>query len=159
MSDPLATYLHDHLAGSNFAIQLLESLRDEDRGEELSGLAVALLAEVKEDREALQRIIGGVGKTHLDLKDATGWLAEKASRWKLQRDSGGFGTLEALETLTLGILAKLALWRVLPVIAKVDTRICETDFDKLTARAQEQYARVEQYRMQFARTAFKAVSK
>jgi len=159
MSDPLATYLHDHLAGSNFAIQLLESLRDEDRGEELSGLAVALLAEVKEDREALQRIIGGVGKTHLDLKDATGWLAEKASRLKLQRDSGGIGTFEALETLTLGILAKLALWRVLPVIAKVDTRICETDFDKLTARAQEQYARVEQYRMQFPRTAFKAVSK
>ena len=26
MSDPLATYLHDHLAGSHFAVKLLDSL-------------------------------------------------------------------------------------------------------------------------------------
>jgi hypothetical protein len=35
MSDPLATYLHDHLAGSNFAIELLDSLRDQYSGEPL----------------------------------------------------------------------------------------------------------------------------
>jgi Rad3-related DNA helicase len=27
MGDPLATYLHDHLAGANFAVELLENLR------------------------------------------------------------------------------------------------------------------------------------
>jgi hypothetical protein len=29
MDDPLAVYVHDHLAGSNFAVELLEKLASE----------------------------------------------------------------------------------------------------------------------------------
>jgi hypothetical protein len=32
MDDPLAVYLHDHLAGSSFAVELLEKLASEFAG-------------------------------------------------------------------------------------------------------------------------------
>jgi hypothetical protein len=160
MSDPLATYLHDHLAGSTCAVELLESLRDQHSKTELGGFAAAVLADVKEDQEVLQTIVDRVGKSGVDLKQAAAWLAEKASELKLRHgDPGGLGTLQALETLTLGIAGKLGLWRVLAVVTETDDRARGADFDKLIARAQEQHSRVEQRRMETARSAFKAIPK
>ena len=160
MSDPLATYLHDHLAGSTFAIELLESLRDRHSKTDLGGFAAAVLADVKEDQQVLQTIVDRVGKSGADLKQATAWLAEKASELKLRRDDpGGLGTLQALETLTLGITGKLGLWRVLAVVAETDDRVHGADFDKLIAHAQKQHSRVEQRRIERAHSAFKAIPK
>ena len=111
MSDALRIYLHDHLAGSHFAIELLESLHDKYKDEALGTFALTISAEVKRDQNTLQSIVEKVGPAHLDLTEAAGWLAEKASRLKLRRDdpSGGIGTFEALETLALGIRGKLEL--------------------------------------------------
>lgn len=157
MSDALATYLHDHLAGSRFAIQLLQSLREQYGDKPLGEFARALETEVTEDQETLRQIIDNVGSVHLDLKEAAGWFAEKAAQLKLGEDraSGGIGTFEALETLSLGIRGKLALWQVLPVARKVDLRIPNLDFEKLAASAEDQGARVERQRLQLALTAFR----
>jgi hypothetical protein len=124
MSDPLATYLHDHLSGAAVAINLLAALRDEHAGEPLGQFAEGLLAEVEADRAVLQGLAERVG--------------------------------EALETLALGILGKLALWRALAVVAATDARLRGLDFDSLAARAQAQHARVEERRIEAALTAFKA---
>lgn len=160
MSEALATYLHDHLAGSTFGIDLIKSLRDQYSGEPLGNFAEDLLAEIEEDREILKSIIDEVGKGSLDLKEAAAWMAEKVSRFKLQRDHpGGLGTFEALETLGLGILGKLSLWRALRVIGEIDPRVQGHDFEQLAARAQAQHARVEEFRLQVARTAFEGGSK
>jgi hypothetical protein len=160
MSAPLAIYLHDHLAGSTFGIELLESLRDGHRDTDLGVFAATVLADIKEDQQVLQTIIDRVGKSGVDLKQATACLTEKASELKLRRnDPGGLGTLEALETLTLGIAGKLGLWRVLAVVATTDVRLRGNDFDKLIARAQEQHARVEEHRMAAARSVFEAIPK
>jgi hypothetical protein len=160
MSEPLATYLHDHLAGSTFAIELLGSLRDQHGHTDLGAFAAAVLADVQEDQQVLQKIVDRVGKSSVDLKQAAAWLAEKGSQLKLRRDDpDGLGTLEALETLTLGIAGKLGLWRVLAVVAETDDRLRGNDFDKLMTRAREQHSRVEERRMQTARRAFTAVSK
>lgn len=156
MNDPLNTYLHDHLAGSHFAIQLLDSLQEQYRDEELGNFAAALQVEIKEDRETLQRIADEVGQGPVDLTEVTGWLAEKASQIKLERDNsgGGLGTFEALETLTLGIRGKLALWKALQVIGEVDVRVPDLDFQGLAARAEDQFARVEVQRLLLARVTF-----
>jgi hypothetical protein len=61
-----------------------------------------------------------------------------------------------LETLALGILGKLALWQALEVVAAVDSRFSRVDFDDLVARAQVQYGRVEERRLEAARTVFRA---
>jgi len=88
--------------------------------------------------------------------EAVGWVMEKASRFKLQRDESGegIGTFEALETLTLGIQGKAALWSVLAVIREVDSRVPAYEFDKLIARAQDQFQRVEVQRLSPACTTF-----
>jgi len=156
MSDALATYLHDHLAGSHFAIKLLSSLSDQYQDEELGAFARSLSVDVAQDQDTLQKLIDNVGKANLDLMEAVGWLMEKASRLKLQRDESGegIGTFEALETLTLGIQGKAALWSVLAVIREVDTQVPAYEFDKLIARAQDQFQRVEIQRLSLARTTF-----
>ncbi len=152
MSAPLATYLHDHLAGSHFAIKLLDSLHEQYLGEDLGDFAAAIRAEVKKDQQTLQTIIDQVGTTHLDLTEAAGWLVEKTTQFKLQRDDsrGGLGTFEALETLTLGIRGKRALWKVLPKIREVDQRIPDLDFEHLRVRADDQFSLVEDQRLKLA---------
>ena len=53
MSDSLAIYLHDHLAGSNFAVELLESLRDRYRDREPGSFADSLFRDVRQDQQVL----------------------------------------------------------------------------------------------------------
>ena len=152
MRDPLATYLHDHLAGAVGAISLLEALRDRHEGEPLGPFAAGLLVEVEADRAVLQSLAERVGVGSSGLKEATAWLGEKMSRWKLRRRaSGGLGTLEALEALALGILGKLALWRALAVVTEAEARWHGGDFDQLAARVQAQHAQVEERRLDAAR--------
>jgi hypothetical protein len=154
MSDPLATYVHDHLAGAVLAINLLETLRDRHAGEPLGPFAEGLLVEVEADRAVLQGLAERVGVGSSRLKEAATWLGEQVSRVKLRRRAaGGLGTFEALEALGLGLLGKLALWRALAVMAAVDGRLGGMDFDHLAARAHAQHAWVEARRLEAARTA------
>jgi hypothetical protein len=104
MSDALATYLHDHLTGSHFAVKLLESLSEQYPGEGVSKFAVELNTEIKEDQQTLQTIVDRVGPSKLDITEAVGWVAEKASRLKLGRDLDGVGLehLKRSKRLPLG---------------------------------------------------------
>ena len=157
MRDPLAIYLHDHLAGSRFAVELLKSLEQQYHGQPLGDFARVLEKDVTTDQEILQKIIDSVGRVHLDLKEAAGWFSEKAAQLKLGEDraSGGIGTFEALEALVLGIRGKLALWQVLPIVREIDARMPDLDFRNLAESAQEQGSRVEEQRLRLAAFAFR----
>ena len=61
MSDPLSTYLHDHLGGAKAAIDLLEAMRDGHKDQPLRDFAAYLLVEVQADRDTLQRLAEKVG--------------------------------------------------------------------------------------------------
>ena len=89
MSDPLSTYLHDHLAAAQFAVELLKSLHEQHAGEPLGAFAATLLREVEEDRQTLQRIVDQAGTEASLLKEATAWVGEKVSRFKLRHGSAG----------------------------------------------------------------------
>jgi hypothetical protein len=149
MSDALRTYLHDHLAGSHFATKLLNALREQYKEDALGKFADIMLGEVAQDQKILEDIIHQVGTARLDLSETVGWLAERASQFKLHRDDSGagLGTFEALEVLTLGIRGKLALWRALPAIRRLDTRIPAYDFGQLALRAEDQFTRTEEQRL------------
>jgi hypothetical protein len=154
LSDRLSVYLHDHLAGSNLAIELLETLEREYQGYETGAIASALLLEVRQDRVTLQRIVENVGSSSLDLKEAVAWLSEKALRAKLRHnDPTGIGTFEAFEALLLGVSGKLALWQALSRISLIDARVAGYDYGELATRAKEQIARIEDYRLRLASTA------
>lgn len=156
MSNPLATYLQDHLAGAVQAIGLVEAIRDEYVGDPLGEFAAVLLVEIEADREVLRTLANRTGAGSSGLKEMTAWVAEKLSRIKLGRGAeNGLGTFEALEFLELGIHGKWALWRALAAI-EVDPHLHGTDFDRLTARAESQRAQVEEHRLEFARKALRS---
>jgi hypothetical protein len=157
MDDRLSIYLHDHLAGANFAVELLKNLEQHHCDDETGALVREILAEVVNDRQVLEDIIKTVGKSSFDAKDAMAWLGEKVSRIKLGHgDRDALPTFEALETLSLGIQGKVALWRVLQVVAETDERLAGWDFTALSSKAQDQFNRVEKYKLSVARVTFQS---
>jgi hypothetical protein len=82
-------------------------------------------------------------------------LGEKASRMKLgYGQPDGLATVEALETLDLGIMGKLSLWHTLGVAAAFDSRLAGLDFRALAVRAQHQFNRVEKFKLSIAKSTF-----
>jgi hypothetical protein len=154
MSDPLATYLRDHLGGAKAAIDLLAAMRDQQKDKALGDFAAHLLAEVEADRDTLQRLAEKVGGGSNLIKELTGWLGEKATRLKVGPDPANpFATFEALEFLALGVRGKLGLWQALDVAAADDPRLSGFDFKQLATRAESQYQKAEAQRMQTAEIA------
>jgi cellobiose-specific phosphotransferase system component IIA len=149
MDDPLAVYLHDHLAGSSFAVELLEKLASEFAGAPSGEMARELVEQVQIDRKTLEQLIAKVGKASADLYDALGWMAERISRIKLKHDDPvGIGAFEAFETISLGILGKRALWEALRVRQNDDPRVAELDYDALISRAEQQFQKANRYRLE-----------
>lgn len=153
MSQPLVTYLNDHLAGSAAALELLEHLADRHAGTDLGHFFRDLHREVDGDRHVLQNLLASVGGRESGLKHVAAWVTEKAARAKLAITGTARPELElfeALETLSLGVLGKRALWRALAVLANRTDRLAGHDFDALASRAEDQYARLESHRISVA---------
>jgi hypothetical protein len=159
MSDPLGTYLHDHLAGAAYAMDLVEFMRDQHKGNALGEFAAALLVEIKTDRDVLRQLAERVGAGASTLKEVTAWLGEKGSRLKLRHGArDGLGIFEALEFLELGIHGKFELWRALGAVAGADTRLQGIDFEQLAARAEKQRVMVDNWRLEVAHSVFGATA-
>jgi len=155
----LTTYLNDHLAGSVAAIELLDHLREASSGTERGTLFTALQSEIEEDQKVLKELLRGLGEQPSRVRQAAAWLTEKVGEAKLKLDDPGSGELrllEALETLELGILGKLALWRALGVAAERVPQIRRLDLAGLERRARDQQVRVETERLKVARAALGA---
>jgi hypothetical protein len=152
MADSLATYLHDHHSGARFAIELLESLRDQHSGQPIGEFARDLLPKVEADRATLQNVIDRIDDGASRLRNAAAWVSEKATEIKFGR--GSLGAFEALEALALGVLGKVKLWEALNRISLYDDRLRAFDFPGLASRARMQHNEVEQLRLQAAEETF-----
>jgi hypothetical protein len=159
-NDPLATYLHDHLAGSTAALQLIDTLAEHERGHPLEAKLGSLRAQIEADQHTLRQIVARVDSSRHRLEQAAAWVSEKVSQAKLtlaDRASHALATLEGLEALGLGILGKRALWIALGELAPRDPRLAGFDFEALEASAGAQHDLVEQERLQAAGLAFAGV--
>ena len=69
--------------------------------------------EIEEDQTVVRDLLRRLDASENPVKQAAAWLAEKAGRGKIDASdtSDPLGRLEALETLKLGILGKLAVAR------------------------------------------------
>ena len=88
-------------------------------------------------------------------KNAAAWLMERLSRLKPNGRGHGDNSLQRLhelETLSLGIAGKQALWEALRA-APQSAAIAELDLDELHERARSQRERVEMERIALARVA------
>jgi len=151
ISDALQTYLADHLAGAVHAIELLKNLQDKYKNETLGHFAASLLSAIEADKKVLEDLAKQVGGGPSTVKDAISWAGERFSRLKLRHDDEeSLGTFQALETLSLGIRGKLALWRALAVVAACEERLRGPDYEALSRRAQDQYEEVDRKRMELA---------
>jgi hypothetical protein len=153
-SEDLHTYLHDHIAGAQHAVQLFEALKEAHAGTPIGEFADALLGEVSEDLAALKGIAGNAGADRYQFKELAGWLADKLSRLKLAPLTRSFHTFEALEFLSLGILGKRALWRTLSSVASEHPELQGVNYAALIERADSQYAATEEMRLRVATQAF-----
>ena len=147
----LRTYLHDHLAGADLAVELLENL-SRNRQDDITGvLAASILIEVEEDRNTLNHFADDVESGSSITKELAAWVGEKAVRMKLDPKSGDpFSSFQALEFLALGVLGKLHLWRTLQVATLGAATRVDLDLSRLIARAEDQYDRLEKRRLQLA---------
>jgi hypothetical protein len=152
-AEALRTYLNDHLAGSVAAIELLDHLAGLYKASEREQFFLSIRQEVEEDQTLLRQLLRDVGGKESRVRRAAAWLTEKLGEVKLQLDdpeSGDLRGFEALETLSLGIQGKMALWRALQVAADRLPQVRRLDFADLQRRAQAQYDRVDGLRLQLA---------
>jgi hypothetical protein len=155
MSDPLVTYVNDHLGGAQVAVQLLEATRNQQDDQEFRQFASVLLPEIQADDLVLRRIAEKIASSPNTIKQLGGWLLEKAARLKLgHTGSASFELFESLELLALGIQGKASLWKALQVASGWDDRLHEYDFENLIRRALDQYGVVENRRLKLAEAVF-----
>jgi hypothetical protein len=155
MTDTLATYLHDHLAGAEHALETLRNLSERHANEPLGRFAAELHGGIDADRNVLGGLAERIGAGSSQVKEMGAWVSEKITRMRLNDSANGFGTFEALEFLELGIRGKRLLWVVLSEAATNDERLQGLDYGKLVERAETQEAQVEKRRLQIGRTALR----
>ncbi|WP_214369562.1 hypothetical protein [Pseudonocardia sp. H11422] len=155
-TDLLSTYLNDHLGGANVGLELARRLQAEAAGPDAEVFG-SLADEIEEDRDTLRQLIEKLGGGQHPVKQAVGWVAEKAHRLAVHEKLTGGAELTWLlecETLSLGVEGKLALWLALLEVVPVYPELGEVDLAGLADRARDQRSRLEVARRNAARRAF-----
>jgi hypothetical protein len=151
--DRLSIYLNDHLMGSTTGVRIARDLASRDATPVFDELA----QEIAEDRQTLLELMDRFGVREDHVKVVLGWVAERATQLKFRGELRGYtplSLLEEVETLSLGVEGKLAMWEALRRTQAGDPRLGPIDFDALIERASSQRARLEQQRMSAAEAAF-----
>lgn len=153
MTDPLAIYLDDHMAAATGGLRLAVRARDahRDRSSEIHQMLVEVAAEIREDREELRRIANRVGASPSRVKQVAATAAELSGRLKsngsvLRRSP--LSSLVELEGLAIAVQGKRCGWTALNELS--DERLADVDFERLIARAESQYERIETCRRRVA---------
>ena len=150
------TYLNDHLAGAMFGRDLADQIRDRADGTPLGEAMRSLAQAIDEDRQSLIDLMGRLGTSKNPVKQATTWLAEKASRAKFGGLAGGeteLGLFMSLEALSIGVEGKRCLWSALREVVAEHPELDPAELDRLAERAQSQRQVLERERIDAARRA------
>ena len=151
----LSTYLTDHLAGATAGVALARRAAKHNDGTPAGRRLEQVAHEIEDDRDTLAAFMSELGIRASWLKNATAWIMERCSRLKPNGRMHGDTSLlrmHELETLSLGIAGKQALWEALRV-APESAAIANLDLDDLHERARSQRERVEIERIAVARVA------
>lgn len=152
----LRIYLNDHLAGAVAGEELAKRCLKNNQGTDLGVFLARLVGEIREDRDALARVMAGVGARRDPVKGPAAWVAEKVGRAKLNGRVRGYSPLSRvleLEGLALGVEGKLRAWRTLQ---SASVRVpADIDLDRLVARAEEELEELEAHRRAAAASALR----
>lgn len=150
------TYLNDHLAGAMLGSELAEQIRVQNQDSALGERMGPIAAEIETDRQTLIGVMDRMGTSKNPIKQATTWIAEKASRPKFSGLTSGepeLGAFMALESLALGVQGKRCLWMALKEVAGDYPQLASIDLEDLIARAEAQHSTLEEERVSAAKRA------
>lgn len=151
----LSTYLDDHLTGATVGVELARRCVSSHEDTSAEASLQTLADEIADDRQTLIRVQQSLGFEPSTIKRAAGWIGEMITRFKLSERITGNANLTRLlelETLSLGIAGKRALWQSLR--SSLGANLQDVSFEDLIKRAERQRARVERYRLDAARATF-----
>lgn len=158
MNDPLATYLNDHLSGALAAIDLADKAAAQNQGNRFGVFLSELHKEIDDDRVTLESIMERLGVEKGGAKAMAGRVAEKVSRLRLHEKITGDPDLSRvleLETLIMGVNAKLRLWHSLQASIGSDARLAGVDLGALVRRAHDQLAGLDDHHRESAALALR----
>jgi hypothetical protein len=145
----LAIYLNDHFAGSTAGAELARRMARTHRTSRHGGRLQRLAADVAQDRDSLQILMGDLGIPVRRYKVLAGWAAEKLGRVKPNGrvvHRSGLSTVLELEALRLGVEGKKLLWQSLAAVADQDPRLDADRLRELRERAMSQIDVLESLR-------------
>jgi hypothetical protein len=143
-------YLNDHLGGAMLGSDLAEQIQAQSHGTSLGELMESLAPQIEQDRQTLIALMQQLDSSKNPVKQATAWIAEKASRAKFSGMTSGepeLGTFVALETLALGARGKACMWTALKQVADQHPPIASMNLDELIDRAHTQEDALERERL------------
>ena len=155
--DHIATYLKDHLAGSEAALEILDHLERTHGTGIVGDMVRRLRPEFIEERKEIGKLLDQLDGSTSVPRRVVGWLSEKALQLKLIADDPGGGSLrllEAVETLELGVHGKLGLWKALEANEQLIPVFATVQYDPLIGQAEAQETLIESVRLDAARSAF-----
>jgi hypothetical protein len=155
----LRIFMQDHLAASTAGLELARRARGANEGTNYGQPLARLADEIEADRGALEAMLADLGFGPDRAKNVGAWAGEKLGRLKLNGQVKGYSPLSRvleLEGLTVGIGAKLSLWRILLEVAAEEPRLDADRLRRLIERGEEQRRTVEELRTLAAREAFLA---
>jgi hypothetical protein len=149
----LRIYLNDHFAGAVAGEELAKRCLKHSRGTPLGEYLEGFIEEVRTDRGSLQDVMEGLGMSPDRVKAMAGVAVARALGAKPNESPIRYtplNLLEDLETLSLGVEGKLAMWKSLLALAGFAQGIDAERMTTLARRAERQRRRLEQFRVKAA---------
>jgi hypothetical protein len=140
------TYLREHLAGADAAIQVVERLKYTHETTAEGPLFASLYEQLLEDRAVVTALLTDLGASSRSIKR----LASHATATLLKGAAGGtrgeLNFFRTLEALAIGVQGKRCLWRAAQVLAPPLRAPGPRNFVELEARAVDQWETIERCR-------------
>ena len=155
--DLLGVYCNDHLASAAGGIELVSRMIGAQRGSRYEGPLRQLLDELREEKSALTRQTRALGLPVRQYKQVAVWVAEKASRAKLNGhllSRSPLSDLVEFEFLASAVRGKRSGFETMRIAAEADHRIDKELFDRLIAQAHRQYEWLTEARREVAAGVF-----
>ena len=142
----LATYLQDHLAGADMAIELVQGLSYAYPGGDERALFQSLSKQFREDRGVVEGILAQLGYASLSVKRVAGRVTGSALRTVAGGPPGNLALFRTLEALAIGVEGKRCLWRAAQALGSLPHPPGPRNFVKLEADAVRQWETIERHR-------------
>jgi hypothetical protein len=140
-----ATYLREHLAGADTAIEMVKGLRDAYRDTPEGALFGSLYEQFRDDRAAVEGILAALGDTPHSAKRFAGRATGKALRIAAGGRPGDLSLFRTLEALAIAVQGKRCLWRAAQARAALP-HPGRRSLVELEADAVRQWEAIEQHR-------------